>query len=135
MHCCRSAPVSPTHWLGVAPLAEEPPPEALLPELSLPPEELLLLGELLLGELLLPPDELPLDPLVESELPPLLGLPPLMPAPEPDDPELPPVLPAPCAHAAVPKLIMAAVTAALIIFTIMVEIPLEVGNEKNPAPG
>lgn len=96
-HSCSSAPVIPVHWvLDALPVAELSPAE--LP------------GVEVLGEELLPDELLPaegVDPVVASE---------------PDAPALLPALPLEdCAHVAVPKPIKAAVTAALIAFTIMME--------------
>ena len=135
MQRSSSVPISPTHSVGVAPGTVLPPaaasPDGLVADGlvvdglvvdGLLPDGLLEAGALggLLSEVLLPPAPAP------AELPLLLGLAPLLelslllaPALPPDAPPAPPALP--CAHDAVANPTRAAVTAALIIFCIMME--------------
>src|SRR5688572_20144835 len=130
MQRSSSVPISPTHSVGVAPGTVLPPaaasPDGVVADGlvadGLLPDGLLEAGAVggLLSEVLLPPAPAP------AELPLLLGLAPLLelslllaPALPPDAPPAPPALP--CAHEAVANPTRAAVTAALIIFCIMME--------------
>ena len=117
MHCSRSRPVLPTHWLGsVVLLLEEP---VALGEDELELGELVL--ELELGELVEPE---PLEPeLGEPELllPVALGL-------DEEPPMLLPLLEV-CAQDTVARPTSAAVTAALRMFTFTIYAPIEWGRE------
>ena len=141
MQRSSSVPISPTHSVGVAPGTVLPPaaasPDGVVADGlvvdglvadGLLPDGLLEAGALggLLSEVLPPPAAAP------AELPLLLGLAPLLelslllaPALPPDAPPAPPALP--CAHEAVANPTRAAVTAALIIFCIMMEMSSSLG--------
>jgi hypothetical protein len=128
-----SVPISPTHSVGVAPaglpLVALSPAE--VPGVELPPEDALPEGLLAPGVSpgAVPPVELPTAPesapVAPPPEPPLLGLelslllaPALLPEAPPAAPEPAPL----CAQDAVAKPTKAAVTAALITFTIMMDV-------------
>ena len=126
-----SVPISPTHSVGVAPAGL--PLVALSPAVvlgvELPPDDALPDGLLAPGVSpgAVPPVELPTAPELAPVAPPpelpllLLELSLLAPALLPEAPPAAPEPALPCAHDAVAKPTKAAVTAALITFTIMMD--------------